>query len=550
MISLGNTGERSRALTLLPHQEIEYRAHQDHDVIISIGGVGSGKTTSFVVWLLDRMKWDTGQMHALFAYTTVQLRSITRILYKQLEKLGIPRTFNCRPPKAWIAEWERRGIRRPVTQDRYENVVIWKSGLHLQLGTVHNRSYEQYRGAEWGSIGIEEFTLHGVTRDAIEFLFERTRCGEGGEYCTANHRHTKTLHGNPPENPDHWVFDWLDLLERTAREERLAADQPSLEGEGYPHLIRGTSSVILIPSRSLDNEKNLPPGYISNQMARLDTETSQRRLGGALTRTKAGRVYGDFSKENEHSVRYDPDRTLYVFMDFNRNPAVSGFAHPLNPGEYPSEHQREGIGYLGVFGEFFHIGGMDAYGMAHAILRGEAGSGGHFPENGRGLTNHNAKIVAFGDSTARNRRMAGPNEWQIVNDVYRNGTKSDQGQVRYSVNLPDGGNPLVVFGVRSVNAKLCSAAGIHSLFIDPRCTELISDLLVCAWDKTGTDIQKYGERGGSKLWQRTHLSDGLRYMIHQLFPMGIEARPIRFEDIMRTGGQFGRRRPTFDQSMW
>jgi hypothetical protein len=67
--------------------------------------------------------------------------------------------------------------------------------------------------------------------------------------------------------------------------------------------------------------------------------------------------------------------------------------------------------------------------------------------------------------------MAGPHEWQIVNDVYRNGTKSDQGQVRYSVNLPDGGNPLVVFGVRSVNAKLCSTANIRSLYIDPRCTD-------------------------------------------------------------------------------
>ena len=122
MISLGTTGDRSQALTLLPHQEIEYRAHQRHDVIISIGGVGSGKTTSFVVWLLDRMKWDTGQMHALFAYTTVQLRSITRILYKQLEKLGVPRTFNCRPPKAWIAEWERRGIRRPVRTFRTVSV--------------------------------------------------------------------------------------------------------------------------------------------------------------------------------------------------------------------------------------------------------------------------------------------------------------------------------------------------------------------------------------------------------------------------------------------
>ncbi len=204
-----------------------------------------------------------------------------------------------------------------------------------------------------------------------------------------------------------------------------------------------------------------------------------------------------------------------------------------------------------LFGEFFHIGGMDAYGMAHAILRGEAGSGGHFPANWRGLANHNARIIAFGDATARNRRMAGPNEWQIVNEVYRNGTEYEEGHTRYSVNLPDGGNPLVVFGVRSVNAKLCSAAGIRSLFIDPRCTELIADLLVCVWDKTGTDIQKYGERGGSKLWQRTHLSDGLRYMIHQLFPMGIEARASVREDLDIVSNRFGSQRPRWGPPrMW
>jgi hypothetical protein len=313
----------------------------------------------------------------------------------------------------------------------------------------------------------------------------------------------------------------LGMLERAAENEAKAKKievPPASETDGYPHLIRGVGSAILIPSRSKDNERHLPKGYISNQMARLDNETAQRRLGGALTRTKTGRVYGDFSKQNERTVNYDPNRSIYIFFDFNRKPAVTGLAHPLVTGEYPSEYDGNGIRHIGVFGEFFDVGGMDAYELANALLRGDSGSGGHFPANWNGLANHHAPIIAFGDSTARNKKMNGPNEWQIVNDVLRNGTKDDEGRYQYSTNVPV--NPLVVFGVRSVNAKLCSASGIRSLHIDPRCTELITDFLVCTWDKTGTDIQKYGERGGSKLWHRTHLSDALRYMIHALFPLG------------------------------
>lgn len=488
-----------------------------------------------MLWLLDRMKWDTAQTHALFALTTVQLRSVMRIIYKQLDKLRIPRVFNCRPPKQWVDEWEARGIQTPVTQDRYENVVIWKPGLHLQLGTLSKNSYEQYRGSEWGSVGIEEFTLHGVTQDAVEFLFERVACGDGPDYCEAHHKHTKILHGNPPENPDHWTFDWWTGLEREARAIGMArgVKLEQTEANAYPYLSRGIGSAILIPSRSLDNP-HLPRKYVENQMNRLDTETALRRLGGVLSRAKAGRAYYAFTDANKHPIHYDPSRTVYLFQDFNKSPAVTGFAHPLNPGEYPSEHARSGISYVGVFAEFFHVGGMDAYEMANAILSGDHGSGGHFPSkcgglrerccDWRGLAAHHAPIVAFGDATAGFNRMAGPNEWSIVNEVYREGTKDADGNYRYSMNRPP--NPLVVFGVRSVNAKLCAASGIRSLFVDPRCTELIQDFMSNVWDKTGTDIQKYGERGGRNMHLRTHIADALRYMIHALFPLGKESDPL------------------------
>ena len=118
-----------------------------------------------------------------------------------------------------------------------------------------------------------------------------------------------------------------------------------------------------------------------------------------------------------------------------------------------------------------------------------------------------------------------PNAWQVVNEVFRDGLRGEDGRALYGVDLPGGGNPLVIFSTRAVNARFEAADGSRCLFVDPRCNNLIADLNVCIWDKSGTDIQKWGQRGGSEMWKRTHLSDGLRYMIHQLFPLGRDVDP-------------------------
>ena len=521
------TAARQRRLALLPHQEIEYRAHQTHDLILSIGGVGSGKTTSFALWLLDRMRnpADLAQVHGLFALTTVQLRSVMRVIYKQFDQMRLERVFDRQPPREWWREWERKGIRVPPRQDRYENVVIWRTGLHLQLGTIGASNYEQYRGAEWGSIGVEEFTLQGVTQNAVEFLFERTRCGEGDEFCAAHHRHTKVLHGNPPENPDHWVFDWLDTLERSARDIARAAGTEIPAVDGYPHLTRGIGSAILIPSRSTDNEANLPKGYVSNQLLRLDTETAQRRIGGVLTRAKVGRAYADYSRENEIAVAYDPDRTLYVGIDFNNRPIGGVLCHPLNPGEYPSEHERAGVDHIGQFGEVFDAAGGGLEALCSLLLSGGVGSNGAAPHNWGGLLAHRGRVVFFGDSTGQNRTPAGKTLWGIVDDVV--GRELGARGIKYARQVPH--NPLVPLRVRAVNAKLCSAAGVRSYWIDPRCDETIADFLVCVWDKHKPDLQKYGERGGRSLWLRTHLSDALGYLIDALFPLGRPTSPTKLD---------------------
>ncbi len=68
-----------------------------------------------------------------------------------------------------------------------------------------------------------------------------------------------------------------------------------------------------------------------------------------------------------------------------------------------------------------------------------------------------------------------------------------------------------------VNAKLCSQAGFRTLFIDPRCKQLIQDLERVQWkqDANGNSLHEIDKSDPA----RTHLSDALGYMIGREFGM-------------------------------
>lgn len=502
-------------LKLHPHQA-KAAFDRAHDLLIQIGGIRSGKTVTDALWMVDRSAFATDQVHALYANTMSQLdQNILRECYRWLDSWGIEHVRHCQPPPEWVERWRDEGIPTPPQPDRFTNVLVLSTGLHVQTGTLHNKSYQQTRGGEWGSLVVEE-VCHGATRDAVEFLFDRVGCGTGPDYCRRNHLHQKWLKGNPPDDDHHWMFGFLEQLEKAARAAYDLEPPEPTEENPYPLLTLGIGDSIFIPSSTYDNAENLAHRFVEKVGNLLDTETAKRRLGGLLLRARHGRAYNAFCRENERPIPYDPERALWIAFDFNINPAVALFSHPLRPGEYPAAFDQPGIEHVGVFGEFFHIGGMDAYELARAIAAGDRGSGGHFPDNWRGLREHRGRVTAFGDATAHAKHMNGPNSWQIVDGVLRDACKNlGTSTTRYSRSVPPT-NPLVHMRVRAVNAKFESATGIRSAFIDPRCSELIADFGSCAWNKEGTDLQKWGERGGSKMWQRTHLSDAFGYMIHEM----------------------------------
>ena len=228
------------------------------------------------------------------------------------------------------------------------------------------------------------------------------RCLTGGDSdpeCALFHFHNVHWIFNPPRGAHRWLYAKLDQLEDAARnhyhalrddetcdgcsyidEERQVfcrAHGPHLEHRKWPLLQQGIGDAIWIRSRTSDNAPNQNRGYRAGLAANMSKSTALRRLEGEIIRETGGRAYGEFGDANVRPVGYDPDRVLYVGLDFNLTPRAAVFAQPLNPGsgEYPTENERQGVSHLGVFGEYFFAGEMDDRRFALELAKGGRGDG-------------------------------------------------------------------------------------------------------------------------------------------------------------------------------
>jgi hypothetical protein len=137
-----------------------------------------------------------------------------------------------------------------------------------------------------------------------------------------------------------------------------------------------------------------------------------------------------------------------------------------------------------------------------------------------GLRGHRGRIIAFGDQRGTHRSSHGDNlesSWQIVDQVFR-------GLGNYGKDVPET-QPSPRARVDSVNGKLRNAFDVISLWIDPRCEELIRDFEQVMWDETGAALREWRRGSLGTEWHRTHLSDGLGYLIARRFLLGKEADP-------------------------
>ncbi len=86
----------------------------------------------------------------------------------------------------------------------------------------------------------------------------------------------------------------------------------------------------------------------------------------------------------------------------------------------------------------------------------------------------------------------------------------------FTLKAPHAHNP-VRDGINAVNSKLCSASGVRSLLIDPRCKKTIESL------------EKHSYKEGSSIPDKDsgfdHFSDALRYFIDFVFPISRNVEP-------------------------
>jgi hypothetical protein len=556
-----------------------------HDLILLGGGVNSGKTFLFGVGLDWRARpkedgrgaAETDVLGALFVNSLTTFRTgLFNEIAKLFRKLGREApTYNVRPPIAWQRRWAQQGIDIPAIPS-YTGTMCTPDGVHIAVGSLHNvASMHQFETVQYGWAWVEEAINNPLNSN--ETVKERVRCAIGGQSnpdCARYHNHTTTWVFNPPRGAHPYLFQKLDDLENSARhyyhalrdgetcdgcfyvdeggDEWPRHHGPELNHREWPLLSSGVGKAIWIRSRTSDNAANQNRGYRASLAGSMSKDTARRRLEGEILRETTGRAYTEFDNENVIPVRYDADRTLFLTMDFNLRPRAAGFWHPLNPGEYPSEHEREGITHVGKFGEYFYAGEMSDRKWAIDMVKGGRGSGcgvqpsyriggdehrglpppchkcdddcndpceqrcekvcrkGHW----NGLRGHRGRIIAFGDQRGTHRSSHDDDlgsSLDIVNQVLRQ-------LGNYGTDIPDV-QPSPRARVDAVNGKLCNEMGIRSAWIDPRCEESIRDYEQVQWDADGKGLREWRHESGTES-HRTHLSDGDGYFIVQRFPAG------------------------------
>jgi len=115
------------------------------------------------------------------------------------------------------------------------------------------------------------------------------------------------------------------------------------------------------------------------------------------------------------------------------------------------------------------------------------------------------RLVVFGDASGARWQTSGTSDYQIIRDFF-----SRQAGIHTSYRIPRS-NPLVRDRVGLLNARLMDASGTQSVWIDPKCRELINDLEEVSYKPESSEIDK------NKNPQRTHLSDALGYLLWQEF---------------------------------
>ncbi len=223
------------------------------------------------------------------------------------------------------------------------------------------------------------------------------------------------------------------------------------------------------------------PDYYDRLRRSYDTRFYQQEVLGEYLNLHAGRVYTEFDRlGNVQQAEVDPGKQLYWALDFNVDPMCSVVA------------QVDG----------------DRAVVLDEIVLSRATTLAACEEFARRFPRHAAGLRVFADASGQRMQTTGSSDLDVLKRFLSDGS---YGRVLFSVPRS---NPAVKERVQLVNSKLCSAEGVRTLLVSPKCMELIRDFEQVAYKENSQVIDK--ERDP----KRTHLSDALGYLVWQCFGSG------------------------------
>lgn len=198
-----------------------------------------------------------------------------------------------------------------------------------------------------------------------------------------------------------------------------------------------------------------------------------------------GTIYHAFSSENiDESVRYFPERTVYVGCDFNVDPMCWILAHRIDNKLY-------------VFDEVF-LKNTNTQKTLNWIADK--------------YLDHQAGWKFFGDASSRARKTsADKTDYLII--------KNDTQLKDKTVHFPRK-NIALRTRFATTNAGLCNANEERSIFIHPRCEKVLKDLKMMSYQEGTTEPENYD---GTDIG---HMADAFGYLVQYTMRLKVDSSSV------------------------
>lgn len=417
----------------LPHQ-LKVLTSEKRYIFLG-AGVGSGKTDIGSLWILQKIR-DTPPsgigLIAANSYTQL-IDSTLRNLYKNWQKFGV-RFGPTALPKA----------HGPF------NIQVWNGKYWVEILCRSLDSYSLLAGIEIGWAWLDEVFL--TKKDAIDVVMARLR---------DDRMHNQMLFTTTLDEPNTWMY-------KTFVEKYMAK---------YMDVFYATT---------LDNRKNLPPGYIESLKATYSPKMYQRMVEAKWVMLEGSKVYYSFDRNLHISNEAVRDEHLPILWSFDFN---IGEGKPMSSCLCQIKKGRDRKGKtrleLHVFDEII----LETSDTNDSIVEYESRYG-----------SRKDNVIIYGDASGRARDTRSKTTDYLI--------LKRKGFIQQKVPR---GNPAIRNRHNAVNALLKSADGDIRVKIHPQCKVLAQGL--------DTVMLKAGSKYLEEETYSQHVTTAIGYLIQKEFPI-------------------------------